>query len=63
MERSMWGLSLRDRAPNTTFAVTDTVESKTTLKWNRAGHVARVTRWTLEERKDFGVEATILSYN
>lgn len=27
----MWGLSLRDRAPNTTFAVTDTVESITTL--------------------------------
>lgn len=52
MERSMLNLSLRDRVPNHIIrertGVTDAVERITTLKWNWAGHVARVKdgRWT-----------------
>lgn len=52
MERSMLGISLRDRIPNTEIrrrtGVQDAVERITILKWNWAGHVARMTdnRWT-----------------
>lgn len=52
MERSMLGVSLRDRVPNTRLrqmsGVTDAIERITMLKWNWAGHIARMTdgRWT-----------------
>lgn len=52
MERSMLGISLRDRIPNTTLrersGVKDAVACIATLKWNWAGHVARLSdnRWT-----------------
>lgn len=52
MERSMLGISLRDRVPNHEIRrrtrVVDAIERITTLKWNWAGHVARLTdnRWT-----------------
>lgn len=52
MERSMLGLTLRDRITNTELrrrsGVTDAIERISTLKWNWAGHVARTkdNRWT-----------------
>lgn len=52
MERSMLGISLRDRTPNNEIrrrtGVADAVERIATLKWNWAGHIARRTddRWT-----------------
>ena len=52
MERVILGISLRDRVPNTIIRqktrVTDAVERILCLKWNWAGHVARMTdnRWT-----------------
>lgn len=52
MERSMLGLSLRDRIPNNQLrqmtGVTDAIVRITNLKWNWAGHVARFAdgRWT-----------------
>lgn len=52
MERSMLGITLRDRIPNRTIrhntGVRDAVETILRMKWNWAGHVARVTdgRWT-----------------
>lgn len=52
MERVMLGISIRDRVPNReirqTTKVADAIERITTLKWNWAGHVARLTdnRWT-----------------
>lgn len=52
MERSMLGITLRDRVPNKTIrqksGVRDAVETILKLKWNWAGHVARMTdnRWT-----------------
>lgn len=52
MERSMLGITLRDRVPNTTIRLRtktrDAVETILHLKWNWAGHVARMTdnRWT-----------------
>ena len=51
-KRAMLGLSLRDRVPNTTVrgrsGVTDAIERIANLKWNWAGHLARVNdnRWT-----------------
>ena len=52
MERSMLGLTLRDRVRNEEIrrrtGVTDVIERIAWLKWNWAGHVARMTdgRWT-----------------
>lgn len=52
MERSMLGISLRDRVPNKTIrqktGLTDAIDRITRLKWNWAGHLARTTdgRWT-----------------
>lgn len=52
MERSMLGLSLRDKVPNIEVRdrtkVMDAIEKITTLKWNWAGHIARLNddRWT-----------------
>ena len=52
MERSMLGVTLRDKIPNHTIrnrtGVRDAVISVLHLKWNWAGHVARMTdgRWT-----------------
>lgn len=52
MERSMLGLTLRDRIPNAIIraktGTTDAVERIAHMKWNWAGHVARMddTRWT-----------------
>lgn len=52
MERSMLGLSLRDRVPNNQLrqmtGITDAIVRITNLKWNWAGHVARFAdgRWT-----------------
>lgn len=52
MERSMLGITLRDRVPNEVIrrktGVRDAVETILKLKWNWAGHVARMTdnRWT-----------------
>lgn len=52
MERSMLGLSLRDHITNTELrrrtGVTDAVEQIAKLKWNWAGHIARLqdNRWT-----------------
>lgn len=52
MERSILGLSLRDRVPNHEIrrrsGVQDAIQKITMLKWNWAGHVARMTdnRWT-----------------
>jgi len=51
MERIMLGLSLRDRVPNTNVrrsGVTDAITRISTLKWNWAGHLARINdgRWT-----------------
>jgi len=46
MERIMLGLSLRDRVPNTEVrrrsGVTDCITRISTLKWNWAGHLARI---------------------
>ena len=45
MERSMLGLTLRDRITNTELrrrsGVTDAIKKISNLKWNWAGHVAR----------------------
>jgi len=45
MERSMLGISLRDRIHNNEITrrtgVVDAVERIATLKWNCAGHIAR----------------------
>lgn len=52
MERSMLGVSLRDRIQNREIrrrtGVADAIERITTLKWNWAGHIARASdnRWT-----------------
>lgn len=52
MERAMLGLSLRDRVPNAEVrrrsGVTDAITRILTLKWNWAGHLARINdgRWT-----------------
>lgn len=52
MERSMLGITLRDRIPNQNIrrntGVRDAVEEILVLKWNWAGHVARMKdgRWT-----------------
>lgn len=52
MERSMMGITLRDRVPNDQIRritkVMDAVEQITHSKWNWAGHVARMSnqRWT-----------------
>lgn len=52
MERSMLGISLSDRIENNRIremsGVADAVERIATLKWNWAGHVARISdhRWT-----------------
>lgn len=52
MERAMLGISLRDRVPNEIIrqrtGVNDAIERITMLKWNWAGHVARMSdgRWT-----------------
>lgn len=47
MERSMLGISLKDRVPNETIrqrtGVSDTIKRITSLKWNWAGHVARMS--------------------
>lgn len=52
MERSMLGVSLRDHIRNEDLrrrtGVTDVIQQIASLKWNWAGHVARMTdgRWT-----------------
>jgi len=50
MERSMLGVSLRDRIPNEIIRqrtkVVDVVERIATMKWAWAGHLARDGRWT-----------------
>lgn len=52
MERQMLGVSLRDRIPNEEIrnrtGTIDAIERIATLKWNWAGHVARLSdnRWT-----------------
>ena len=52
MERSMFGVSLRDHIRNEDLRkrtdVTDVVDKIRTLKWDWAGHVARMSdgRWT-----------------
>jgi len=52
MERAMLGVSLRDRMTNEWIRqqtkVTDVMERIASLKWNWAGHIARMTddRWT-----------------
>ena len=53
MERSMLGISLRDKMTNEWIRqqtrVVDVMERIATLKWNWAGHIARMTdeRWTI----------------
>lgn len=52
MERSILGISLRDRVPNERIrqrtGITDAIERIAYLKWNWAGHVARMPneKWT-----------------
>ena len=52
MERSMLGITIRDRVPNEAIrrrtGVTDAVERMACLKWSWAGHVARMSheKWT-----------------
>src|ERR1700744_4222155 len=52
MERSMLGISLRDKMTNQWIRqqtkVVDVMERMASLKWNWAGHIARMTdeRWT-----------------
>lgn len=52
MERSMLGVTLRDKIRNEELCrrtkVTDAIKRITHLKWNRAGHAARMSdnRWT-----------------
>jgi len=46
MKRAILGISLRDRVSNVRLCrmpvVNDAIERITTLKWNKAGHVARM---------------------